>query len=219
MIIRVGTRGSPLALRQVDELKYLCPQVGFAVTRFITPGDRDKVTPLEGAADDFFTRDIDEALLSGRIDIAVHSAKDVPARLPDGLMVAFETPSISRLDAFVSRGRRRLDQCARGSRIGVSGPRRREAVRRLLPSVKTVDIRGTSAERIALVDAGVIDGLVVAFAALIRLRLELRAAQVFTLEQIPAHPKQGALAVVIRKEPCEKVLFLLSELGRAIRTS
>lgn len=165
-----------------------------------TTGDKDRGTPLsEVEGSDFFTREIDEALLSGDVDVAVHSAKDLPEVLPDGLEVLAETRALSPYDALVSRGNLKLSQLPAGSRVGTSSSRRKQELFLLRPDLALVDIRGNIGERIGLVDTGEIDALVVAHAALIRLGLEHRAAEVFPLDIFQTHPHQGRLAIVGRK--------------------
>jgi len=203
--VKIGVRPSLLALKQAQEaiglLKKIYPKAAFEVCKIGTPGDRDKVTPLsEVDGSDFFTRDIDEALLNGKIDIAVHSSKDLPLALPNGLKVMFETESISRFDALVSKGGHKLAELALGSRIGSSSLRRKKEINGLRPDLEIVDARGTIVERLSLIDSGKIDALIVAHAALIRLKLEHRIAEIFPLGIFNTHPKQGCLAIVTRSK-------------------
>ena len=220
-ILRIGTRPSSLALKQAEEIKKIFsglpaarlasfrgrsgrrgPAGGgeFKVIPILTMGDKDKITPLDKVEiPDFFTREIDNALLSGEIDLAVHSSKDLAERLTDGLAVIFETESLSPYDALVSRENLKLKELLQGSRIGVSSQRRKEQIRRLRTDLTMVDIRGNIKERVCLIDEGKVDAVVVAHAALIRLGLEARLAEVFSLDFFPTHPKQGKLAVVSRE--------------------
>jgi len=170
------------------------------VRKINTPGDRDKKTSLSGVEDsDFFTRDIDEALLKAEIDMAVHSSKDLPEALLQGLKVLFETESISRFDALVSKGNHKFAELALGSRVGASSLRRKTELKRLRPDLEIVDVRGTIEERLSLVDLGKIDALIVAHAALIRLKLEHRISEIFPLHIFKTHPKQGSLSILTRK--------------------
>ncbi len=205
MEIRIGVRPSPLAVRQVEEvlefLKGMYPEATFVVQTIFTRGDKDKTTPLSEVKEaDFFTREIDEALLRGDIDVAVHSSKDLPIVLPQGLKVLFETESISRFDALVSKGNHKLTELALGSRIGVSSQRRRNDLKVLRDDLKIVDVRGNIEERLALIDVGKIDALILAHAALIRLGLEEKIAEVFPLDIFRTHPKQGSLSLVAQGE-------------------
>lgn len=202
--IKIGVRPSLLALKQAQEamsvLKKIYPGATFEVCKIHTPGDRDKATPLsEVDVQDFFTRDIDEALLAGRIDVAVHSSKDLSDVLADGLELLYETSPLSPYDALVSKNRLKLKDLPPASRIGLSSLRRSSGIKRLRPDLKIVDIRGNIKERLALIDKGVIDALVVAHAALIRLKLEHRISEIFSLDIFNTHPKQGCLAIVARE--------------------
>jgi len=213
----MGTRPSPLAIKQAEEVKTIFPFLHFKVIPIQTTGDKDKKTSLSNVeGSDFFTKEIDDALLSAKIDIGIHSAKDLPQILPKGLVVAFETESISPNDALVSRGNLKLAQLPKNSRVGSSSVRRKSQLLVLRKDLQIVDIRGTVGERIALVDSGRIDALVVAHAALIRLGLEQRIAEVFGLDIFDAHPKQGKLSLVVREEECERLRSILSEPVREI---
>jgi len=182
-------------------LEKIYPGATFEVRKIDTPGDRDKVTPLfEVDGSDFFTRDIDEALMNGSIDVAVHSAKDLPDALADGLELLFETDPLSPYDALVSKNRLKLKDLPPVSRIGLSSLRRSSGIKYLRPDLKIVDIRGNIEERLALIDKGAIDALVVAHAALLRLGLEEKIAEVFSADIFSVHPKQGRLAIVRKKE-------------------
>jgi hydroxymethylbilane synthase len=216
-ILRLGTRASPLALKQAQEIKKIFPALSFEIIPILTLGDKDKTTPLDKVeADDFFTREIDAALLKGQIDIAVHSSKDLAATLTQGLALVVETESISPYDALISRNNLKLKALAQGSRIGLSSQRRKERLARLRPDLIMVDIRGNIGERLGLIDKGKIDALIVAQAALIRLGLEDKIAEIFPLNVFNTHPKQGSLSLVARSEECEKVKFILSAPAPAI---
>lgn len=210
-MLRAGTRPSPLAIKQVDELKKIFPWVNFEMVVISTIGDKDKITPLakiEGG--DFFTKEIDEALLNGKIDIALHSSKDLPDKLNDALKVVLETKSISPFDVLVSRGKLKLSELPRASRVGTSSQRRKDQLRALRQDLVLVDVRGNIGERLGLIDARKIDALVVAQAALIRLELEHIISEVFNEGNFIAHPKQGSLAIVTREDKWQEVKSILS---------
>ncbi len=197
--LKVGTRTSNLALKQVEEIKKIFSGIEFEIVPILTTGDKDKTTPLDRIEEpDFFTREIDEALLSERIDVAVHSAKDLPEITASGLEIVYESESLSPFDALVSKGNLRLSDLAKFSRIGVSSLRRKEQIRALRDDLKIVNIRGTIEERLSLLDSGKIDALIVAHAALIRLGLENRLSEILPLATFPTHPKQGKLALVVK---------------------
>lgn len=220
MQVRIGSRPSPLALRQAREaavlLQKIYPGAVFKIVRILTAGDKDKLTPLsEVEGGDFFTREIDQALLKGEIDFGIHSSKDLPQVLPKGLSVALETSSLSPYDALVSKGDLKFKELPPGYRIGVSSQRRKEQIRDLRGDLVIVDVRGNIEERLGMLDTGSIDALIIAHAALLRLGLEYRIAEVLPLEIFPTHPKQGSLSLVAREEICAKVKFILSEQARA----
>lgn len=208
MEIRIGTRTSPLALRQVDEvmglLKERYPQAHFSFVCIDTLGDKDKLIPIsEVEGSDFFTREIDEALLSGKIDLAVHSSKDLPEVIPKGLVILMETPSISNFDCLVSRDNIKFMDLPRQAKIGTSSQRRKEQIVNLRRDLKIIDIRGNIQERLDLLSTGKIDALIVAHAALIRLGLEDKITEIFALNVFKAHPKQGCLSVLERRRSNE----------------
>ena len=215
--VKIGTRTSRLALKQVEEiiraLKGLYPEIEIAVVGFKTAGDRDKVTPLARMEKkDFFTDEIDRALLEKRIDCAVHSAKDLPDPLPEGLIVAALTSSIDRDEVLISRSGLKLNQLPRGARIGTSSIRRKEQVNAIRPDLEVVDLRGNIEERLEKLETGDLDGIIIAAAGLIRLGLEARITQRIPSELIQPHPLQGALAVVVREGDGEMV-EIFSELN------
>ncbi len=213
-MLRIGTRPSPLAIKQADELKRLFPKVNFEVVVISTKGDKDKITPLtkvEGS--DFFTSEIDSALLRGEIDLALHSRKDLPDKLSEGLRIALETESISPYDALVSGGGLKLKDLPYASRVGTSSQRRKEQIYTLREDLVLVDVRGDIGERLNLIDTGKIDALVVAHAALIRLGLEDRISEIFNTDNFLAHPKQGKLALIVKEDRWQEVRYILSVQG------
>lgn len=207
--IKIGSRGSALALIQVEEIKALLKgahaPVAFDHRVYATQGDRDKTTSLmDNAADDFFTDAMDEALLKSEIDIAVHSAKDLPQQIREDLEVFALTKSVDETDAFV--GRVPFEKLPKGAKVATSSPLRAQEVRRLNPNVETVDIRGTIGERIKKMEEGYCDGVIIATVALKRLGLERHIQSILPWE---ATPLQGQLAVVGREDDLElkKIFF------------
>ncbi|MDO4930541.1 MAG: uroporphyrinogen-III C-methyltransferase [Bacteroidales bacterium] len=204
--IRVISRRSPLALLQVKEFFSLFPQLPYTVQEVASYGDRHKdVSLMADIASDFFTRELDRAVLSGEADVAVHSAKDLPYPLPAGLELYCLTRGGDKSDSLVSRDGLTLAQLPAGSRVGTSSKMRRAELLQLRQDIEVVSIRGTIEERIAQVDSGHIDALIVATCALQRLGLDHRIA-----ERLPfkTHPLQGNLAVVGKTgRPALKALF------------
>lgn len=218
--LRIGARGSRLSTAQFAEfsslLSVLFPGARAESVLFGSPGDRDKKTPLPSVADeDFFTRDIDDAVRSGVVDAGLHSAKDLPRRLAPDLTVVVRTPCFAPWECLVTRDGATLRDLLPGARIGTSSARRAERLRQLRPDLITADIRGNVPDRIAQLDAGKYDGLILAAAGLLRLRLEGRIAQVFSAAEFPAEPGQGALALVVRADRRDLIESLAPmDLGR-----
>lgn len=197
-ILKVGARGSRLAQVQVEEIFSLLAQTGtdaaHTLTTYQTRGDHDKSTSLLiSPADDFFTDTLDEAVLKGEIDAAVHSAKDLPKALRPGLKIFALTASRDERDAFV--GRKKLSELEAGAKIGTSSALRKDGILAINPAVQIIDIRGTIQERLKFFKDGHCDGLIVAACALKRLGLESEITEIMPWEGTPL---QGQLAVVGR---------------------
>ncbi|MCQ2195391.1 MAG: uroporphyrinogen-III C-methyltransferase [Paludibacteraceae bacterium] len=195
--LRIISRQSPLALLQVDEvLRTLPPDIEHEVIKVTSYGDRHKNVSLmsDSISPDFFTRELDRALLEGDADIAIHSAKDLPYPLPIGIKVVALTKGGDKSDSLVSKGNVKLAELPSGSRIGTSSAVRKAELLALRSDIEVVPIRGTIEERIAQVDDGYVDALIVATCALDRLGLSHRAA-----EKLPfkTHPLQGNLAITV----------------------
>lgn len=189
--MRAGARSSPLSRAQVKEIQNEIG-ISFDMIWVETRGDKDKATSLRGLdKTDFFTRELDEMVLRGDVDIAIHSAKDLPEPLPNGLCLAALTKGVDPRDSLVFR------EIKTGSLIGTSSERREEAVRLLFPDVRFTDLRGTISERLQKIERKEIDGAVIAEAALIRLQLT-HLRRVILPGEPP--PLQGRLAVVARSD-------------------
>ena len=202
---RVGTRKSPLALKQVEEvlrgLKKFYPSIKIEIVGIDPYGDKDKVTPIsdiEGT--DFFTREIDDSLLKGEIDFSVHSAKDLPDNLRKGLIIAAITESIDPYDVLVSKSGLALDKLPSGTKVGTSSMRRKTQLREYRSDFEIVDIRGNIEERLYRLDNSDLDAIVTAAAGLVRLGLENRITQRIPFEILRPHPLQGALAIIVRED-------------------
>jgi hydroxymethylbilane synthase len=207
-VLRIGLRPSALAHAQAHEvlalLDLIAPALRMELVELSTPGDRDKRTPLLGVGDDdLFTRDLDEALLRGRVDLVVHSAKDVPSALRPGLIAAAVTPSVGPWECLVSRAGVPLGRLPAGACVGVSSARRLQRLLELRPDVRAEGVRGNVPDRIAQMDAGAYDALLLAAAGLVRLGLHERIAQVFAEDEFPPAPGQGQLAVMVRADDAE----------------
>jgi uroporphyrinogen III methyltransferase/synthase len=206
MELKVVSRDSRLSLVQVKEFFALFPDVNYSLSAFKSYGDKNKHIPLIGNVDgDFFTRELDAAILNGDADIAVHSAKDLPYPLPTGLDVYCLTAADDKTDVLVSRDNLKLEDLPTAAKVGTSSQKRKDELLALRPDLTVVSIRGTIEERIRQVDEGAIDALIVAACALKRLGIDDRAAQVLPFK---THPLQGNLAVTGKKgHPALKSLF------------
>jgi hydroxymethylbilane synthase len=208
-LITLGTRGSPLALAQANMtaagLGSRWPEAGgrgssaIAIEIIKTSGDRIQDRALaEAGGKGLFTKEIDEAQLSGAVDIAVHSAKDLPTRLPDGLVIAGYLPREDVRDALISRHGGGIAALPRGARIGSASLRRRAQLLRLRPDLQPELLRGNVATRIARVREGGIDATLLALAGLKRLGLADEADAPLDVGDFLPAVGQGAIALVTR---------------------
>ena len=201
--MKLGTRGSQLARWQADWVRDRLAAHGVAAEIVViqTRGDAEVDRPLhELEGKGFFTKEIEDALLEGRIDVAVHSLKDLPTGLPDGLALGAVPARYDPREAFVARTRgvASLLELPPGARIGTSSLRRMTQVRYLRPDLEVVPLRGNVPTRVRKVEEGNgCDAALVALAGLERLGLGARAAPVDPLVVMPA-PGQGALGLEIR---------------------
>ncbi len=216
--VRIGTRGSPLALFQAMETRRLIAAAAglepdaIAVETIRTSGDRISDRPLsEVGGKGLFTKEIDTALLSGAVDIAVHSAKDMPTVLPDGIVIGACLKRADVRDAFLSSKAMRLADLPEGAVVGTSSLRRRALTLRARPDIKVVDMRGNVETRLAKLEAGVADATLLAYAGLIRLGLGDRATSVIEpIDWLPA-AGQGVIAITARADDPD-MLGLLSRI-------
>lgn len=218
-IIRIGGRSSRLARIQtqsvIARLGELLPGLAFAEIPMTTPGDRDRTTDLRESPDDFFTRDLDAALLDGRVDLVVHSAKDLPDKLPPGIDGCWLPWREDRRDALVAPAGKSLADLPPAPRIGVSSGRRETYCRDRFPQAVLLSIRGNVDERIRQLDEGRFDLIVTAVAALDRLELAGRISECIPLHELPTPDGQGVLAVTFRADD-SRMLRLRSLLIRPV---
>lgn len=201
-VLRLGTRGSLLALAQsravAAALEAATSDLAVELVEIHTSGDRIADVPLGphlGQA--FFTKEIEEALLDGRIDLAVHSCKDLGTVLPDGLTLGAIPAREDPGDALVSRGAT-LDDLPAGARVGTSSTRRKRFLALVRPDLDVRDQRGNVPTRVKAVDEGALDAVVLAVAGLRRVGLGERIVQVLPTDVMLPAAAQGALAVEIR---------------------
>lgn len=199
-MLRIGTRGSKLALVQANMVAGLLRARGAAceIVTVKTTGDRIQDRPLADAGGKgLFVKELEDALLDERIDLAVHSMKDVPVDLPAGLAITALLPREDPRDVFVSNKASALTDLPKGARIGTSSVRRHAQVARVRPDLEIVLLRGNVDTRLAKLDAGEIDGMLLALAGLKRLGLKGRATQMLD-DFLPALA-QGAIGIEIRE--------------------
>ncbi len=200
--LRIGTRASKLARAQAEMVRAgLEQQTGCAHELVLvkTSGDRIQDRPLHQAGGKgLFTKELEEALLAGEIDLAVHSMKDVPAVLPAGLAIGAVLPRQDVRDAFVSPKAASLDGLAQGARIGTSSVRRMAQIARVRPDLKVVPLRGNVDTRLAKLETGECDAILLAQAGLNRLGLAHRSTSLMPLDAWLPALGQGAVGIEIR---------------------
>ena len=206
MAMKLGTRGSPLALTQCRMVAGLLAKAAgtgpgdFPLESFVTSGDKLKDQKLQDAGGKgLFTKELDEALLDGRIDIAVHSMKDLPTRLPEGIILAAVPSREDPRDAFISRKAKSLKELPQGAVVGTASLRRQAQALYLRPDLKVVVLRGSVETRLGKLEAGAIDATFLALAGLKRLGLEKHATSLIEPDDMPPAPGQGALALTCRE--------------------
>lgn len=206
---RIGTRGSPLALAQARLLRqklsqaHGVPEDDIAIEVISTGGDRSQASNAnlaEIGGKGLFTKEIDEAMLSGRVDIGVHSSKDVSTRLPDGLLLAAFLEREDVRDAFMSVKVASLDQLAERASFGTSSIRRAAQVLRQRPDLRIVPFRGNVGTRLQKLLDGVADGTMLAMAGLNRLGESHRATALLDPERFMPAPAQGAIGLAVRSD-------------------
>lgn len=202
--LRIGTRSSTLAVWQTERVRSLLRQSGFETERveIKTTGDTTPDVPLaQIGSRALFTKQIDDALLEGRIDLAVHSLKDLPTQLPGGIAIAAVGAREDPRDALVGRGPLRWNELSQGAVIATSSLRRRAQILNLRPDVVVVDIRGNVDSRLVKLDARAEwTGIMLATAGLVRLGLAQRIGERLPPDLMLPAPGQGALAVTVRAE-------------------
>ncbi|MGD0867687.1 MAG: hydroxymethylbilane synthase [Rhizomicrobium sp.] len=201
--LRIGTRGSQLARIQTDMVQALLSRAGAdcEVVAIKTSGDRIQDRTLADAGGKgLFTKELEDALLDGRIDLAVHSMKDVPTIFPEGLGIAALSPREDPRDAFLSHRAKSLMELPKGARIGTSSVRRQAQVMRTRPDLEVVLLRGNVDTRLAKLDAGAFDAILLAYAGLKRLGLGARATSLLSPDDWLPALAQGAVGVEVRMD-------------------
>ena len=206
-ILRIGSRGSPLALVQAREVQNrIAAAAGIDAARIEikvirTTGDVVVDRPLaEAGGKGLFTKEIEEALLAGSIDLAVHSSKDVPTILPAGLVLAGFPPREDARDAFISRKAATLGALPPGAVVGTASPRRQALVKRLRPDVTAATLRGNVETRLRKLEAGEVDATLLAVAGLKRLGLLAAATAILDPDTFVPAVGQGAIGIETRAD-------------------
>jgi hydroxymethylbilane synthase len=204
---RIGSRGSPLALVQARQAQQaLATAIGLApeqieIKVIRTSGDQIQDRPLaEAGGKGLFTKEIEEALLSGAIDFAVHSSKDIPAIMPPGLMLAGFLAREDPRDALVSSKAKTLAELPRNALVGTSSPRRQALLKRARPDLRIAPLRGNVETRLRKIGAGEMDAAILAVAGLKRLGLFSTMAAALEVDEFLPAVGQGAIAIQTRAD-------------------
>lgn len=217
--VKIATRKSPLALWQAEHIKarlqVLHPTLNVELVTFVTQGDKILDTPLAKiGGKGLFVKELENALLDGRADLAVHSMKDVPMDLPDGLCLPVICEREDPADAFVSNHYQSIDELPQGARLGTSSLRRKSQMQAYRPDLSIIDLRGNVGTRLSKLDAGEYDAIILAASGLKRLGLAARIQQVIdTHLSLPA-VGQGALGLECRVND-HAILELIAPLADA----
>ncbi|TWG97991.1 hydroxymethylbilane synthase [Mesorhizobium sp. J18] len=204
-VIRIGTRGSALALAQAAETRarlmtaHALPEEAFDIVVISTSGDRIQDRSLANAGGKgLFTKELEEALFDNRIDLAVHSSKDMPTILPDRLEISAFLEREDVRDVFIGRAAKRLEDLPQGAKLGTSSLRRQALALRMRPDLNVSLFRGNVQTRLSKLENGEAEGTLLALAGLKRLQLESVASEVLPVERFPPALGQGAICIESR---------------------
>jgi len=216
-VVRIGTRGSPLALTQAGMVRdRLAAACGLAPERIEihtirTTGDVIRDRPLtEVGGKGLFTKEIEDALTAGAIDVAVHSAKDMPTVLPPGLIIAAVLPREDPRDVFISRKAKTLQALPAGAAVGTASLRRQALVKRLRPDLTVVPFRGNVETRLRKLEDGAVDATLLALAGLKRLGLADAATEMLAVDDFIPAAGQGIIAIEARADDAPTRALLAS---------
>ena len=213
--IVIGTRGSILALAQAESVKKIVEKEGYSCEIKIinTSGDmRLDVLSGNGILKEMFVKEIEEELLAGKIDIAVHSLKDVPSYLPKGLKIGATPLREECRDTLVLRDGVKYEELEKGKIVGTSSIRRRAEIEGLISGCTVKEIRGNIHTRLNKLDSGEYDVLILAAAGLKRAGLEGRISKLFDITEMTPAPGQGAIAVEVREND-EEINILMTKIN------
>jgi hydroxymethylbilane synthase len=212
--LKLGSRGSPLALAQSRLVAEILGQDESSIQTFMTSGDRIQGRLQDEGGKGLFTRELDEALLDGRIAAAIHSMKDLPTRVPPGIVLACVPAREDPRDGFIAARAKTLMDLPQGATVGTASLRRQAQTLHVRPDLKVELLRGRVETRLAKIESGAFDATYLALAGLKRLGLERHAVSVVDADVMPPAPGQGALAVTARADD-QKTLALLAPLNIA----
>jgi hydroxymethylbilane synthase len=206
-LLRLGTRGSPLALAQAGMVRarlaaaHGVDEARIPLTVIRTTGDKIQDRTLaQAGGKGLFTKEIEEALIARNIDLAVHSAKDMPTVLPEGLTITAVLPREDARDVFISRVAKTLQELRAGAVVGTASLRRQAIVKRLRPDLTVVPIRGNVDTRLRKLDEGEVDATLLALAGLKRLGLTHALSSIFSVEEFLPAAGQGIVAIETRAD-------------------
>jgi len=216
-LLRIATRKSPLALWQAEHvrarLQALHPELTVELVTMSTQGDRVLDSPLAKiGGKGLFVKELENGMLEGHADIAVHSMKDVPAELPDGLDIGAILEREDPRDAFVSNTYASVEVLPHGARVGTSSLRRQCQLRAVRPDLVIVDLRGNVNTRLSRLDSGDYDAIVLAAAGLKRLGMEQRIARALPPEDMLPAIAQGVIGIECRSDDA-RVMSLIAALN------
>jgi len=201
--IRIATRKSPLALWQAEEvsrqLRLLYPELEIELVKIVSKGDKILDAPLaKVGGKGLFVKELEQSMLDGESDIAVHSMKDVPMEFPDGLHLPVIMEREDPTDAFVSNTYNSLEELPENARIGSSSLRRQLQIKEVMPKAQMLNLRGNVNSRLQKLDNGDYDAIILATAGLLRLEFEERIKTRITPEQSLPSVGQGAVGIECR---------------------
>lgn len=204
-VVKIGTRGSLLALAQAAETRarlmaaHDMPEEAFEIVVIRTSGDRIQDRPLsEAGGKGLFTKEIEEALFDGRIDLAVHSSKDMPTVLPEGLEISAFLEREDVRDVFIGRSVQRIQDLPKGAKLGTSSLRRQALVLRMRPDLEVGMFRGNVQTRLRKLEEGIAEGTLLALSGLKRLKMEHVATEIMDAQAFPPALGQGAICIESR---------------------
>ena len=218
-LLKIATRQSPLALWQAEYIKSRLeaqhPDLTVELVTFVTQGDKILDTPLAKiGGKGLFVKELEAALLDGRADLAVHSMKDVPMQLPEGLSLPIICEREDPLDAFVSNQYAHFDDLPLGAKVGTSSLRRKSQILKARPDLEIIDLRGNVGTRLGKLDTGLYDAIILASAGLKRLGLSERIRHTLNPNLSLPAVGQGALGLECRSQD-QRVLDLIAFLAHS----